>query len=81
MRQNFSGKNVRGNFIYKRLGQQLLSNRKKRGLSQEELSTLSHVDRTFIGRIEQGRANPSFKTVCKISRVLKVRMVELLKGF
>jgi len=54
--------------------------RKKKGLSQEDLSILSDVDRTYIGRVEQGKANPSFRILVKISRALKMRLSQLLKG-
>jgi len=71
---------MRGNFIYQRLGEKIVVRRKKKGLSQEDLSILTDVDRTYIGRVEQGKANPSFKTLIKISRALKMRLSELLKG-
>ena len=71
---------MRGNFIYQRLGKRIYLNRKRIGLSQEDLSTHASVDRTFVGRIEQGKANPSFKTMYKISKALKMRLSELLQG-
>lgn len=71
---------MRGNFIYQRLGERIFMRRKKKGLSQEDLSILSDVDRTYIGKVEQGKANPSFRILVKISRSLKVRLSELLKG-
>lgn len=71
---------MRGNFIYQRLGERIFIRRKKKGLSQEDLSILSDVDRTYIGKVEQGKANPSFKILVKISRSLKLRLSELLKG-
>jgi len=71
---------MRGNFFYKRLGERLISARKKNKLSQEQLSLLSDVDRTYLARIEEGKANPSMKVLNKISRVLKVRIHELIKG-
>jgi len=71
---------MRGNFIYQRLGGRIFMRRKKKGLSQEDLSILSDVDRTYIGRVEQGKANPSFRILVKISRALKMRLSQLLKG-
>jgi transcriptional regulator with XRE-family HTH domain len=75
----YGNREMRGNFIYQRLGGQIFTRRKKKGLSQEDLSILSDVDRTYIGKVEQGKANPSFKTLLKISRALRVRVSELLK--
>lgn len=70
---------MRGNFVYKRLGKNITQKRKAQGLSQEELSAKSHVDRTFVGKIEQGRANPSFKTMFKLSRALRIRLADLFE--
>ncbi|GEM_PF-730416 len=71
---------VRGNFFYKRLGERLMVERKRKKLSQEQLSLLSDVDRTYLARIERGKANPSMKILNKISRVLKVRIQNLVRG-
>lgn len=71
---------MRGNFFYKRLGCSLIGQRKRKELSQEQLSMLSTVDRTYLARIEEGKANPSVKVLNKIAKILKVRLSELLKG-
>lgn len=71
---------MRGNFFYKRLGGCLTNARRRRKLSQEQLSLLCDVDRTYLARIEEGKANPSMKVLNKISRVLRVRIHELIKG-
>ena len=71
---------MRGNFFYKRLGECLISARKKNKLSQEQLALLSDVDRTYLARIEEGKANPSMKVLNKISKVLRLRIHELIRG-
>ena len=71
---------ARGNFFYQRLGEKIISAREKRKLSQEQLALLSDLDRTYLARIEEGKANPSVKILNKISRVLKTRLSTLLKG-
>lgn len=71
---------VRGNFFYQRLGENLISVRQRRKLSQEQLALLSDMDRTYLARIEEGKANPSVKVLNKLSRVLKTRVSVLLKG-
>ncbi len=71
---------MRGNFFYKRLGECLISARKKSRLSQEQLALLSDIDRTYLARIEEGKANPSMKVLNKISKVLRLRIHELIKG-
>lgn len=71
---------MRGNFFYKRLAERIINSRKRRRLSQEQLALLSDMDRTYLARIEEGKANPSIKTLNKISRILKLRLSSLLKG-
>jgi transcriptional regulator with XRE-family HTH domain len=71
---------MRGNFFYKRLGCRLIGQRKRKELSQEQLSMLSTVDRTYLARIEEGKANPSVKILNKIAKILKVRLSDLLRG-
>ncbi|OGK23857.1 hypothetical protein A2954_07145 [Candidatus Roizmanbacteria bacterium RIFCSPLOWO2_01_FULL_37_12] len=71
---------VRGNFFYQRLAEKIISLRQKRKLSQEQLALLSDLDRTYIARIEEGKANPSIKVLNKLARVLKTRISSLLKG-
>lgn len=71
---------VRGNFFYQRLGEKIITVRLRRKLSQEQLALLSDLDRTYLARIEEGKANPSVKVLNKISRVLKTRLSVLLKG-
>lgn len=71
---------VRGNFFYKRLGDKIIDNRKKMLLSQEQLAMLSEIDRTYIARLEEGKANPTIKILNKIARALKTRLSILLKG-
>lgn len=71
---------VRGNFFYLRLADKVTTLRVKRQLSQEQLALLSDLDRTYIARIEEGKANPSIKVLNKLARVLKIRISTLLKG-
>ena len=71
---------MKGNFFYKRLGNRVIIERKRKKLSQEELAGLSEIDRTYLARIEEGKANPSIKILNKIARKLKIRVSDLLKG-
>lgn len=71
---------MRGNFFYRRLGGRIISERKKQQLSQEQLALLSEMDRTYLARIEEGKANPSIKILYKISRILRIKIHDLLKG-
>jgi transcriptional regulator with XRE-family HTH domain len=51
--------------------------RLKAGYSQENLASLSQLDRTYIGGIERGERNPSLKNILRIADALKVSAVEL----
>lgn len=71
---------MKGNFFYRRMGSRVIVERKRKKLSQEELAALAEIDRTYLARIEEGKANPSVKILNKIARKLKIRIDELLKG-
>lgn len=70
---------MRGNFFYRRLGERIITERKKRKLSQEALAYDSCVDRTYLARIEEGKANPTVKVLNKIARQFKIKLSELLE--
>lgn len=72
--------NMRGNFFYKRLGERILHERKKHGFTQEVLAGIAEMDRTYLARIEEGKANPSMRMLHKIARKLHIKIYYLLKG-
>lgn len=52
--------------------------RQRRNLTQEELAELSGIEQATISALETGRVqSPSWDTVARLSRVLKVRPQEL----
>lgn len=70
---------MRGNFLYKRLGDNVIRTRRLKSISQELLAELSGIDRTYLARIEQGKANPTIKILHKIAFKLQVELNELFK--
>ncbi|MEA5512096.1 helix-turn-helix transcriptional regulator [Crocosphaera sp. UHCC 0190] len=52
--------------------------RKSKGLSQEELSLLSGLDRTFISRLEGGQRQPTISTVIKLAEALNVSAASIV---
>jgi transcriptional regulator with XRE-family HTH domain len=70
---------VRGNFYYNRLGETILSYRRKLKLSQQKVATLSDVDRSYLAEVEEGKANPSVKFLHRISKTLKIKVGDLIK--
>lgn len=54
--------------------------RTKKGLSQEELASLSGVHRTYIGMIERAEKNITLENIKKIALGLGVSIEELMKN-
>jgi len=71
---------MKGNFFYQRLGENIITGRRKRKISQEQLALISDVDRTYVARLEHGKANPTIKTLNKLCKTLKIRLEKLLEG-
>jgi len=60
------------------LGQAIRELRAERGISQEGLADLAGLHRTYVGGIERGERNPSYRNILKLARALGVRPSELL---
>ncbi|KKP67115.1 MAG: DNA-binding helix-turn-helix protein [Candidatus Roizmanbacteria bacterium GW2011_GWA2_35_19] len=71
---------MRGNFYYKRLGGNIRKYRKKRDLSQEQLALLSGTDRSYLNEVELGKANPTIKFLHRVTKVLKIKLNNLIKS-
>jgi len=71
---------MKGNFFYQRLGENIITGRRKRKISQEQLALTSDVDRTYVARLEHGKANPTIKILNKLCKTLKIRLDKLLEG-
>ncbi len=67
------------NSFCQRLGRRIRQERVRRKISQEYLSLLCQVDRTYIARIEEGKANPTIKILNKISQALKIKLWQLFR--
>ncbi len=62
-------------------GKIIQEERKAKKISQEKLSKLTGLDRTFISLIENGKRNPTFSTIVKISSALEISPSELFVKF
>jgi transcriptional regulator with XRE-family HTH domain len=60
------------------LGETVRAKRTKAGLSQEALAEKAGLSTVFISRIERGIESPSFDSLVKIAKALKVRVRELV---
>ena len=65
--------------IRKKFANRLKEIRESRSLSQEDLALLCGVDRTYIGRLENLKRNPSLEILDKIATGLEMDLSDLLK--
>ena len=56
------------------LGQRMREARKKKDLTQQELSDLSHVSVKQIANIEKGKMNPSYLILRALAKVLHISL-------
>jgi transcriptional regulator with XRE-family HTH domain len=52
------------------LGERIREARKAKGLSQEDLALQSDTAPSYIGGVERGQRNPSFKKLCAIASTI-----------
>lgn len=77
---NFDGvENIRKKEILEQLGNNLRSIRRRKKISQEQLSYQSNVVQSQIARIETGQLNTSICTLVVIAEALEVDICELIK--
>jgi transcriptional regulator with XRE-family HTH domain len=48
-------------------------------LSQEDLAARAQLDRKYISNLENGKSQPTFRSILKLSKGLKMRPSELVK--
>ncbi len=60
------------------LGQKMREARKRKDLTQQELSDLSHVSVKQIAKIEKGQMNPSFLILKALAKVLPISLDSLI---
>lgn len=65
--------------VTQKFGQKVRKVRKQRGLTQEKLAELAGIDYSYVNLIENGKRNPSLKVMAKLSRILGVRLEDLLR--
>lgn len=63
----------------RRLSEAVKKARSRAGLSQEALALQAGINRSFVGQIERGVANPSLQVLIKLATALEVDVGDLLK--
>ena len=60
-----------------KLGSRIQELRKNLNITQQELGELCEISYKYLGNIERGRENPTFETLSKIAKGLKIELWEL----
>jgi putative transcriptional regulator len=63
----------------KEIGKNISTIRRKKGLTQLDLASACGMETNSLGRIENGRTNPTVKTLLKLAKALDVKLTELVK--
>lgn len=62
-----------------RLGQKIAKIRDEKGISQYRLAKDLLMEQSNLARIENGKTNPTVRTLIKISDLLEIELIELFK--
>lgn len=62
------------------LGKAIRKYRKELGVSQEDFAELCDLHRTYIGHVERGEVNVSFKNILRMAKALKVKPSALFES-
>ena len=66
--------------ILKTLGNRIREKRKSFGWTQEDLADAAGIDRSYIGGVERGQRNLTFKVLCQLCEALGCDVATLTKG-
>lgn len=64
--------------LLKDFGEKLRAMRKKKSISQDTLSKLSDIDRSYVGRMDRGEVNITLDKLYAIAKALKCQPSDLL---
>ncbi len=62
------------------LGQRIRAQRKRIGLTQEQLALVADIDRSYFGSIERGERNLTFTVLCRLCEALECDVADLSAG-
>lgn len=65
--------------LSKIIGNKIRNIRKKRGLSQEELSHLANMNTSFLSDLERDKKNPSLESLEKVTTALDITLEQLFQ--
>jgi transcriptional regulator with XRE-family HTH domain len=62
----------------RRIGRTIRAARHELGVSQEDFAEMADIHRTYVTRIELGKANVSWENISRIAKALRVKPSALL---
>lgn len=65
--------------VLQRIGHAIRQVRLRLNYTQERLSAISGIDRSFLGKIERGEVNVSVLTLCEIAKGLNITFSQLIE--
>ncbi len=66
--------------ITEQVGARIRAIRKQQGISQEKLALKAEIDRTYLAGVEQGKRNPSIRSLERIIVSLGLSFHEFFEG-
>lgn len=66
--------------ILQGLGSRIRDQRKRIGLTQEQLALVANVDRSYYGAVERGERNITFTVLCRLCQALRCDVAALTVG-
>lgn len=66
--------------ILDELGRRIRAQRKRIGLTQEQLALAANVDRSYCGAVERGERNVTFTVLCRVCVALRCDVALLTNG-
>lgn len=66
--------------ILHELGSRIRAQRKRIGLTQEQLALVADVDRSYYGAVERGERNITFTVLCRLCLALECDVAALTNG-
>ena len=61
------------------IGQNIARLRKESNLTQEDLSGIAQIDRSYLSDVEHGKENISIRTLVKIADALECKLSDLIE--
>lgn len=70
LKSSFGDRSVMNDLNLIELGHRIREKRKELGLTQESLADIAEIDRSYIGGVERGERNLTFKVLCQIANAM-----------